>query len=97
MARVFPPYHHRVPRGLKVLVVEDDDLVRMAHRDILTLLGVETHAVKNGKEALDLIGTVERKFDLILMARIMPVMDGITVGTLHNYIHTYTVIFHPMN
>jgi len=45
--------------------VEDDDLVRKAHEDILISLGVETHTVKNGKEALDLISTVQCKFDVI--------------------------------
>jgi len=88
MAHAFPHQEPRVPHGLKVLVVEDDYLIRKAHEDILISLGVETHTVKNGQEALSIIRTVERKFDLILMARIMPVMDGITVGTLHNYIHT---------
>ncbi|XP_012569251.1 two-component response regulator 24-like [Cicer arietinum] len=69
-----------IPHGIKALVVDGDDNTRKSHEDMLKSLGVETQSVKNGREAIDTIFEWRRdeyKFDLILMDRRMPVMDGI--------------------
>ncbi|TKY62297.1 Two-component response regulator ARR22 [Spatholobus suberectus] len=62
---------------LKVLVVDDDKFIRMTHQRMLEIIGVKNlAAVKNGKEAVDRHRNGE-SFDLILMDKDMPVMNGI--------------------
>ncbi|RDX64675.1 Two-component response regulator ORR42, partial [Mucuna pruriens] len=64
------------PRQLTALIVEDDMVIRMIHRNMLKSLGVKNEAVENGKEAVE-IHRSGQCFDLILMDRDMPVMNGI--------------------
>ena len=65
---------------LKALVVDDDRVNRMTHQALLKKVGVENLAsVENGKKAVDLHCNGE-SFDLILMDKDMPVMNGIEVG-----------------
>ncbi|GAU19318.1 hypothetical protein TSUD_336040, partial [Trifolium subterraneum] len=70
--------HAMTPRK-RVLVVDDDDRARKIHEDQLKSLGVESCSARNGKEAIDIISSdwSARTFDLILMARHMPLMDGL--------------------
>lgn len=37
-----------------VLIVDDDKIIRRIHKMLLTKFGFESHAVENGKEAVDL-------------------------------------------
>lgn len=61
-----------VPR---VLVVDDDDLVREVVAAVLSGTGYEVEPARNGAEALDLVA--ERgPFHLILLDVQMPVLDG---------------------
>ncbi|WVZ09043.1 hypothetical protein V8G54_022389 [Vigna mungo] len=65
------------PTPLKVLIVDDDKVVRMTHKMLLDRVGVKDHvAVENGKEAVELHNNGQ-SFDLILMDKDMPVMNGI--------------------
>jgi len=62
------------PRGLRVLVVEDEPMVRMG---VVAQLGSEGHVVDsaaNGREALDKF--MSGRFDLIVTDRAMPEMGG---------------------
>ncbi|XP_014495691.1 two-component response regulator ARR22 isoform X2 [Vigna radiata var. radiata] len=62
---------------LKALVVDDDRVNRMTHQALLKKVGVENLAsVENGKKAVELYCNGE-SFDLILMDKDMPVMNGI--------------------
>ncbi|KAK7336929.1 hypothetical protein VNO77_17482 [Canavalia gladiata] len=61
---------------LTALVVDDDKFCRMIHQMLLNRVGVKNQAVENGKEAVE-IHNGGQSFDLILMDRDMPVMDGI--------------------
>ncbi|XP_014494983.1 two-component response regulator ORR41 [Vigna radiata var. radiata] len=62
---------------LKVLIVDDDKVVRLTHKMLLDRVGVKDHvAVENGKEAVELHNNGQ-SFDLILMDKDMPVMNGI--------------------
>lgn len=70
------------------LVVDDNRLNRVLHGKLLDVLGVDNWAVENGEEAIKIHCSGE-KFDLILMDRDMPVMDGVQVYT---HIYTYTYI-----
>ena len=65
-------------KGMKILVVDDNDLNREVATEILREHGAETFAAKDGREAVDMFkenpaGT----YDVILMDIMMPVMDGI--------------------
>jgi two-component system, chemotaxis family, chemotaxis protein CheY len=63
---------------LRILVVEDDFMVRQVIRDILDVFGVVDIAV-NGEEAVQAFRIAWRKqapYDLICMDIMMPTMDG---------------------
>ncbi len=62
-------------RPLRVLQVEDNRTNRDVAEKILVRAGHEVINVENGAEALDVIET--GGFDIVLMDRDMPVMDGI--------------------
>ncbi len=61
--------------ALHVLVVEDDEFLRRTVTLFLNHLGHSGVAVENGQEALRALA--KRRFDLVLMDLIMPVMDGL--------------------
>ena len=63
---------------LKILIVEDDFMVRQVLRDILEEYGVVDIAV-NGEEAIQAFRVAWRKdepYDLLCMDIMMPIMDG---------------------
>lgn len=63
---------------LKILIAEDDFMVRQVIRDILGKYGV-VDIVVNGEEALQAFRVAWRKqqpYDLICMDIMMPIMDG---------------------
>jgi putative nucleotidyltransferase with HDIG domain len=59
----------------RVLIVDDEQVIRDIMTDFLGGEGYETVAVTNGKEALDKV--MAEHFDLVLVDLKMPVMDGI--------------------
>jgi two-component system, cell cycle sensor histidine kinase and response regulator CckA len=61
----------------KVLLVDDDFLVRDAMRHVLQALGFEVHAAANGPEALEMLQAEDGEFRLLLADYTMPQMDGI--------------------
>lgn len=63
------------PRGLRILVAEDNAPSRQILKKMLDAEGVEVVAVANGQEAVD--AYAEEEFDLIIMDVRMPKMDGI--------------------
>lgn len=65
-----------MPRKMiTALIVDDDGVNRRIHNLVLRSLGVQSHEVNNGKEAVDLcMGGAS--FDLIIMAMEIPVFDG---------------------
>jgi two-component system, chemotaxis family, chemotaxis protein CheY len=60
----------------KVLVVEDDPVVRDAVVELLALEGFATEQAANGCEALRLLKRERDRPDLILLDLMMPVMNG---------------------
>lgn len=64
--------------NLRVLVVDDDKMVRNITMAMLRTLKVEGKEAVNGKEAVDLFIAGEN-FNLVLMDREMPVMTGLEV------------------
>jgi CheY-like chemotaxis protein len=61
-------------KGVKILVVEDNDINQLVVKDHLEQAGVVVTIAGNGKEAVQKVQ--EAPFDLVLMDLQMPVMDG---------------------
>ncbi len=74
-----PPHLHELKdkkgflRGIKVLLVEDNEINQMVAKDIISRTGAEVTTAENGKAALLV---ADRGFDIILMDIQMPEMDG---------------------
>ncbi|HUU80218.1 MAG TPA: response regulator [Acidobacteriota bacterium] len=58
----------------RILVVDDDEMVRIALNELLRPEGFEVHSVSSGTEALKRID--ENSYDLLILDIIMPEMDG---------------------
>lgn len=58
----------------KILIVEDDNIIRDALTEFLANEGYETSTATNGKEAVEVAEKISP--DLIIMDMFMPVMDG---------------------
>jgi len=71
-----PPISDRQPR---VLVVDDDPLVRTALIRMLEVLGVTASAVPSGTDALEALRLSPRAFDLVLLDVAMPGATGLQV------------------
>jgi two-component system sensor histidine kinase/response regulator len=63
--------------GMRVLLVEDNEINQMVAMELLTEKGIEAETVENGVRALRRLNE-GAYFDLILMDIQMPEMDGIT-------------------
>ena len=63
----------------KILVVDDEEDVRITVKTILEQQGYLVQEAENGKVALNLIE--KQKFDLILLDVMMPEMSGWDVST----------------
>ncbi|CAK7329791.1 unnamed protein product [Dovyalis caffra] len=61
---------------ITALVVDDDRITQTIHCKLLNKLGIENQVATNGKEVVDLHCSGKR-FDLIVMDRDMPIMNGI--------------------
>lgn len=62
-------------KGGKVLVADDDILVRKLIGDLLSFYGYDVDCVSNGKEAIEMIGT--DGYDILITDYLMPEMNGI--------------------
>ena len=70
----------RLSKG-KILVIDDEDIVRLSCSRTLVPEGYELKMAKNGPEGLKILE--EEEFDLVLTDLKMPNMDGIEVlGTI---------------
>jgi CheY-like chemotaxis protein len=58
-----------------ILVVDDEEDVREALRDLLEQFGYKVLAAPNGREALEILRSTERP-GFVLLDLIMPVMNG---------------------
>lgn len=61
--------------GVKILLVEDNEMNRVVAQNSLKHCGCEVTEACNGKEALEILA--KNTFDVVLMDIQMPVMDGI--------------------
>ena len=60
---------------MNILIVEDDNIAATTLAKSLQAKGIVTQIADNGQKALDLVS--EESFDVIIMDRMMPKMDGI--------------------
>jgi len=65
-----------VLQGMRVLVVDDDIVITKLYARVLKSKGALVSTAANGLEAVDMVQKEERPFDLILMDKEMPEMDG---------------------
>jgi two-component system alkaline phosphatase synthesis response regulator PhoP len=72
----------------KILVVDDDELVVLAIRELLTPLGFSVTTCSNGAEAIE--KAVADRYDLVILDVIMPEMDGFEVCQRIRQIDSYT-------
>jgi CheY-like chemotaxis protein len=76
-----------------ILLVEDEEILRMIYREELEEGGYKVQAVSNGQEALDSFR--HGKFGLVVMDILMPVMDGLeTLSFLKREYGKVPVILH---
>ena len=66
-------------RQIKILVVDDEDMIRNVSTAMLEELGFETVAADSGEEALRLFGLEGDGIDIVLLDQVMPGMDGVVV------------------
>lgn len=59
----------------KILIVDDEEQIRLMLKQTLEVEGYEVHTVENGQEGMDLVKTHD--FDLVITDMIMPVKDGL--------------------
>ena len=64
----------------RVLVVDDEDSMRLLVARAIAMDGHEITTAADGAEALELLGSAQTAFDLLLTDIQMPVMDGIALA-----------------
>ncbi|HIJ39198.1 MAG TPA: response regulator [Rhodospirillaceae bacterium] len=62
--------------GIKILLVEDNELNRILAKDILEIEGALVTVAENGSAAIDLVCQAQQSFDCVLMDIQMPVLSG---------------------
>ncbi|GHO85562.1 response regulator [Dictyobacter formicarum] len=65
------------PTPQKILVVDDEAIIRDMMTDILDMEGYSIEVAHNGREALDILATADAQMSyLIFLDLMMPVLDG---------------------
>ncbi len=64
---------------VKVLVVDDEEMIRTVSTAMLEQLGYKTLAAASGEEALAIFRQDGDSIDVVLLDQVMPDMDGVTV------------------
>jgi signal transduction histidine kinase/CheY-like chemotaxis protein len=73
-----PLQHRIVPdvRGMRVLLVDDNQTSLEVLTNILTSLSFDVTAMQSGEEALEHLENTDQPYDLVLLDWVMPGMDG---------------------
>ncbi|MFA7404093.1 MAG: transporter substrate-binding domain-containing protein [Pelobacteraceae bacterium] len=74
-----PHQDEQVGSAVKILVIDDEEMVRSVSSSMLEELGFSTVAASSGEEALALFRKSGNSFDVVLLDQVMPGMDGVTV------------------
>ena len=59
---------------MKILVVDDEELIRQVLKEYLSIEGYQIYEAENGLEAINVVK--EKDVDFIIMDIMMPKMDG---------------------
>ncbi|MGE0077945.1 MAG: ATP-binding protein [Bacteroidales bacterium] len=59
-----------------ILIVDDEEANCLILEELLSNWGAQTLLARNGKEAVDLVNSINQTIDLVLMDIRMPIMDG---------------------
>lgn len=59
-----------------ILLVDDEEVIRITGKKILEILGYEVIVAENGREAVDIFRKRYCEIDVVLMDMVMPEMDG---------------------
>lgn len=68
-----------MPVKSKIILVDDDDFIQLVIGENLAKLGYEVDIAQDGQEAWEKICRDPKGYDLVLLDRMMPRMDGITL------------------
>ncbi len=63
--------------GGKVLIVDDEDVMRMMLSDVLVMYGYSVVIAENGEQAVERFREHQHDIQLVIMDMMMPIMDGI--------------------
>jgi len=66
-------------KRLKIIVADDESIIRLGLRSMVSELGHEPYLASNGREALDILQDQTRGISLILSDVIMPEMSGLAL------------------
>ncbi len=80
MSRSYTKELSKYSEKLKILFVDDEDMVREIVEELLSDFFATFHTATNGKEAYEMY--LENDYDIVLSDIMMPVMDGIELGTM---------------
>ncbi len=78
-------------RRLKIIVADDEAIIRLGLKAMLTELGHESFLAANGREALNLARTIDA--DLALLDINMPLTDGLEAAKVIGKKHPMPIIF----
>lgn len=69
---------HKILKGVRALLVEDNEFNQIVARDLLEQVGALVDIVGDGEKAVNTLRNCAHLYDIILMDVQMPVMDGFT-------------------
>ena len=75
-----PTQRRRTLDGVRLLLVEDNELNREIAEYLLRRCGAQVESAENGRAGAERFLAAPEQFDLILMDVMMPVMDGLTAA-----------------
>jgi len=73
------PVQEQTGNPARILIVDDEDIIREVSAAMLKELGYETLSASSGEEALALFRDECDDIDIVLLDQVMPNMDGVTV------------------
>ncbi|HOM30074.1 MAG TPA: PAS domain S-box protein [Deltaproteobacteria bacterium] len=70
------PMQTAARQSARILMVDDEDMLRDIGKDMLCMLGHSVTTATNGRECIDILKNDPDGFDLVILDMIMPELDG---------------------